>query len=171
MARPTRRFTVEIEGLADFQKDLGRADKVAKRRFNKVMRSAGDPIIDEARRLYYSGGHGLHPVGWGRRTGRSLRGIRTTTHFGGFALELGGSRFPYLLGQEWGSKEYPQFGPPRGGNFTARGNAGTFFWPAWEGGREQVEARVLAVLDEAVAILAGRSRGAARLAGHLEALS
>ena len=170
MARPTRSITVHIEGLAEFQKDIGRADKVAKRQFNKAMRSAGDPIIAEARNLYYAGGHGLRPQGWGRRTGRSLRGIRTTTHFGGIAIELGGSRYPYLLGQEWGSFVHPQFGPPRGGNFTTQDNAGTFFWPAWVGGREQLETRVMLVLDEAVAILAGRSRGAVRLASQLDVL-
>ena len=162
------RGAIRIEGLADFQRDMRSADVTLRREFNKILRTAGDPIIEEAQRLYYQGNPAsAWPHGWGRRTGRSLRGIKTKTHFGGVALELGGGRYRYLLGQEWGSYAYPQFGPPRGASGDGRG---TFFWPAYKAGLADVQRNVLSAMSRATATLAGRSRGAARLAGHLDVL-
>ena len=142
-------------------------DRAAARDLNKILRAAGEPIVEQARRNYYSGVAGtMRPQGYQRRTGRSLRGIRGETSFGSVTVALGGSRWPWLLGQEWGSKKpgYRQrFGPPRGRWHAPPGRAGTFFWPAYRDGRDDAQAEALRLLEAYVAVLAGRRGAVGRL--------
>lgn len=155
---------IQIEGLSDFLRDLGDAQRELRKDFNRAFRGAGDEIVEDARARYYD-----H---YTRRTGRTpVGGIKTETHFGGVAVRLGGGKWGrYINAQEWGSNRSAQFGPARGRSSpTASGEPGTFFWPAYVAGRDQVSARVFAALDEAVATLAG-NKGAQRLAGRLDVL-
>lgn len=156
---------VQIEGLHEFLRDLGDADRSLRIEFNRIIRSVGAPIVADAQRRYYGAG------GYERHTGKSLAGIKVATHFGGAVVSLGGGRLRYLLGQEWGSFQYPQFGEPRGRWHAASDDeAGTFFWPAWRAGVDDATDKVAAAVTRARDTIAGRNRGAARLAGRLEVL-
>ena len=164
---------IQIEGLSEFLRDIGTADRQLRVEFNRLLRAAADPIVADARRFYY-GGHNLGYgfAGYRRRTGRSVEGIRSETHFGGVAVVLAGSRkrFRHLPAQEWGSYVLPQFGPPRGKWHSADaepGDSGSFFWPAYRLGLDQLTDDVADALDTAVATIAGANRGAGRLAGAL----
>ena len=173
-ARATRhppRAAISIEGLADFRRDLRVADRQVTRAFNKALRTAGDPIVSDAKNFYEHGNpDSAWPHPWRVRTGRSLRGIRTEVHYGGVAVVLGGSRYRHLLGQEWGSFQWPQFGPPRGRwHADSDAEAGTFFWPAYMAGVENLIYDVEFAMQEAIDTLAGLNRGAARLARDLSA--
>ncbi|MXY79123.1 MAG: hypothetical protein F4Y94_05420 [Chloroflexi bacterium] len=172
--RASRSEPIAIEGLHEFLRDLAAVDTQLRRDFNKVLRTAADPMVAAAHRYYMSGNPASPwPFPWGV-TGRSLSGIKAETHFGGVAFRLGGGRYRYLLGQEWGAlpdtldsrgrRLGGRFGPPRG---RWHGGGGTFYYPAWLEGIDDAEAEIATALDRATATLAGHSAGAARLAGHL----
>ena len=132
---------MSIPGLADFRRDIRAADRKLATAFDRALRTAADPIRDNARERYYGA--------YQRVSGRSIQGIKSATRRGAAALTLGDARRPYLLGQEWGSGGlYPQFGPRRGG--------GLFFWPAYVEGVDQIEERVADAMDTAVDVLKGR---------------
>ena len=171
------RAPIRIEGLREFQRDLADADKQLRRDFNKVLRTAADPIVRDARKFYYAGHNlGAGFAGYTRRTGRSVSGIKSGTHFGGVAVVLDGGpkKYRHLLGQEWGSYVHPErFGAPRGRWHSPDvnpGDSGSFFWPAYRRGVNKATDDVLDALDRAVRTLSGRNRGAARLASHVNVL-
>ena len=121
---------MSITGLADLRRTLRALDRRAVREFDKTLRLAVHPIVADARSRYYA------PTGrYQRRTGRTPRfGIRATTRGGAPAVTLGGRKYSYAIGQEWGSRTSKQFGLPRGSIY----GEGTFLWPAIVAGREQL---------------------------------
>ena len=138
-------LTVKIDGLDDFRRSLRAADRKLSTVFDRELRKAADPIRDAARVGYYR-----H---YRRRSGRSIQGIKSATRRGSVALTLGDARRPWLLGQEHGSDQYPQFGPHRA--------EGLFFWPAYYAGVETIEERVADAMDSAVKGLQDRVQAGA----------
>ena len=118
-------------------------DKGLRSGLSKEMKAIAKPIEADARKRYRK----LHPRA--RPTKGSQRGIRASTKRGGAALVLGSNdpkKYAYLQGQEWGSKNYPQFPPwiPAPGG---QGAEGRFYWPAIEDGLEEVEEKVGELID------------------------
>ena len=131
---------VEVEGVDDFRRALARAEKELRRRFDQNIRKAAAGVRDDARSRY-----------WGfyeRRTGRSDKGITSTVSFGQATIHLNKTgRRPWLMGQEWGSDDKPQF--------PAWGREGRFFWPAYTEGVDEVEQATIEAMDDAVKVLRG----------------
>ena len=128
---------VEVRGLAQFRRDLRSLDRKYRAGLDRELKRAAQPIARAARAAYRR----IHP----RRAGGkgSQRGIRAAGGAAGVRVVLGGSRYPYLLGQEWGGRQ-PQFPAP------ARG--GYFFWPAIRDGADDVAESVQVVIDRANAL-------------------
>ncbi len=150
MASPgdARKLALRIDGLADIRRDIRKADRNLVRRFDRELKKAVKPMVARAQELYRQK--------WTQHTGKSAKNIRVGTHRGGPALVFGSDVHPYLIGQEWGSRgRYPQF--TKYGHTGKHGTGtGTFAWPAFIEGREQVEKDIIKALDQAVKEVAGR---------------
>ena len=73
----------------------------------------------------------LHPRHRGGKG--SQRGLRIGSRRGQPTVNIGTAKYPYLQGQEWGSKQYKRFPPwipAKGGGVGAEGR---FWWPADSG--------------------------------------
>ena len=127
---------IKIEGLAKFRRDLRAMGSEYRKGLDRNLKATVQPIVQKAKAQYRI----EHPR---RRGGRgSQRGIRGTATGGKVRVILGGTRYPYLLGQEFGSNKYPQF--PAWTN-----QKGTFFWPEIRKGTGKLIEDIEKVLDDA----------------------
>ena len=132
---PPANLTIRTTGLVEMRKAMRNLGREYRRAFDRELRRIGRPIADDAKRRYRA----RYPR---RRGGRgSQRGIRSSARRGSSTVSLGSARYPYLLGQEWGSNRYPQF--------PERRTDGHFFWPAIEQGGDEVYDRLLTLVDQA----------------------
>ena len=128
---------VEVRGLAQFRRDLRKLGREYRAGLDRELKRAATPIAKQAKRTYRR----IHPR---RRGGRgSQRGIRAAAGGGRVRVILGGSKYPYLLGQEWGGRQ-PQFPPAT--------REGYFFWPAIRDGADELTERTQAAIDKANAL-------------------
>lgn len=120
-------YLIETKGLREMRKALSNISRDYRLAFDRELRKITKPIVAEAKVRYRR-----HHPRQGRTEG-SQRGIRGSAAGASAKLFLGSQRYPYLLGQEWGSGKYPQF--------PARKVDGYFFWmAAVEGAGEAAEA-------------------------------
>ena len=119
---------IQIVGGREMRRALKRMDKQLVKDLNSELKAATEPIVQDARQRYYRF--------YRRRKGRSPKGMRAKVSRGGAAVALGGKRYPYLAGQEWGASggRYSQF--PR------RQQGGRFFWPALMDGMSELKPKV-----------------------------
>ena len=134
---------VDIQGLGQFRRDLRAMGPEFRKGLDNELRKTVKPIADEAKKRY-------RRIYSKRRGGKGTqRGIRHSAGGGRVRVIIGSARYPYLLGQEWGSDRFPQFPPA-----TQRKpphERGYFFWPSVVAGREDLTKRIEAVVDNAVA--------------------
>lgn len=123
---------MRVRGLKELGQELRRIEPGMQREIQKVNKSAVKKIVPIVHRAYR---------GQYRTSGRSLRGIRATASQRRASITIGGARFPYLIGQEFGSNKWPQFrpwtGPAPGGGVGSRGR---FLYPTM---RDDVPASVM----------------------------
>jgi len=132
---PQRPLITEVRGLGKLRSDLRKMGTEYRSALDKNLKAAAAPIVADAKRRYRQ----EHPR---QRGGKgSQRGIRAAAGGGRVRVVLGGSRYPYLLGQEWGSSRYPQF--PK------HSRQGHFFWPAIRTGADRVTGDIQKALDDA----------------------
>ena len=124
-----------IQGLAKFRKELKALGGDYVKALTREMQDIARPIEADSRRRYRS----LHPVS--RKNRRSERGIVATKRASGSAIRLGGKKYQYLQGQEWGTHgRFPQFPKPWG-------RTGRFFWPAIVEGAGNAAEKVFDEID------------------------
>jgi len=140
---------VSIGGLQQARRVLRGIDRRLAREFDKHLKKAAQPIVVDARRNYNRF--------YTRRTGKTPRyGMRAVLYRGGSAIRIGGGRYGYAVGQEFGSSKhrYPQFR-----RATQHGGP-VYFWPAmwkWEPRLEQFQRRAVAsAVEYATRELSGR---------------
>jgi len=115
------------EGLRDLVRDLGRIDPALKKEIQKMNKAVAKTVADKAVTKYEQ------VFTW--RTGRGSASIRALASQTRAQIAFGSARAPYLVGQEFGSIQYPQFGPRSGGGPTKTrlgkdwGSAGRFVFP------------------------------------------
>jgi len=132
---PQKPIITEVRGLNALRSDLRKLGTEYRSALDKNLKAAATPIATDAKRRYRQ----EHPR---RRGGRgSQRGIRAAAGGGRVRVVLGGAKYPYLLGQEWGSSRFPQFPKPT--------REGHFFWPAIRAGAQRVTGDVQKALDSA----------------------
>ena len=101
MAEP---FSVRVVGLNRLRRGLRAMSPELRRGLDRELKAVASPIAADAKRRYRK----LHPRSRGGKG--SQRGIRATAGGGKVRVIIGSARYPYLLGQEWGSHgRYPQF--------------------------------------------------------------
>lgn len=132
---------VDIEGLREFRRDLKAMGKAYEKGLNDELKNVAAPIAREAKRRYRM----LHAVS--RRKRGSQRGIRASASGGRAKVVIGSVRYPYLLGQEWGSRKWPQFPPAT--QSKPPDQRGYFFWPSVVAGRKKLMEDVEKLVDKA----------------------
>ena len=122
---------IRVEGLDEFRKAMRELGPEYSKELGQLNKRAAETVASTAQRNYEA----LHPS----RTGRHRAGIRAMAAAKRAQVAIGGARAPGLVGQEFGSKRFPQF-PPAG--------KGNFLYPAiWEE-RPKLEERYLELLGE-----------------------
>ena len=126
---------IEVKGLRKFRSDLRAMGTEYRKELDRELKKSVKPIADDAKARYRR----AHPK---RRGGRgSQRGIRAVAGAGKVRVILGSTRYPYLLGQEFGSFRYRQF--------PARKKGGYYFWPAIRSGTNDLFKAIEKVVDKA----------------------
>ena len=133
---------IQFKGLAQMRKDLRKLDKQYQKDLDKELRNAARPIIADAKKRYRT----IHPRS--RKGHGSQRGLRAGARRGQPTVNIGTAKIPYLQGQEWGSKQYPQF-PLWRKSPSGKGAVGRFFWPAVQDGMQEASRHVAAAVDRA----------------------
>lgn len=134
MAQPV----VEVKGLREFRRDLRALGDDYRKGLDRELKEAAKPIVEDARERYRI----RHP-----RRGRSKgsqRGIRPGVSARGARVLLGSTRYPYLLGQEFGGHRFPQF-PPR----APKPPGGYFFYAAISEGTQDLMEAIGNLVDKA----------------------
>lgn len=108
---------VNVAGLKDLSRELKAIDASWAKELAQAAKKAAQIIVTEARSRASSAGGVLAKAADSIAPGGTQRG--------GY-VRLGGPRWPYALGAEFGAKQYPQFKPWRG----ADENGGYALYPA-----------------------------------------
>jgi hypothetical protein len=121
---------VRVIGLADFRRELRRMSATLPRELRSANLSAAKLVADEARPRAQAQG------GVARKTAPSIKALAQQR---GAAVRIGGVRYPFALGAEFGSKGYRQFKPWRGNQWSPdQGSVGYFLHPAVRDTRRRV---------------------------------
>ena len=131
---------VIIPELGPLRRELRAVSKTAPKALQRTNKRVSEMLLPKVRSRYAAR----------YRAGRTQqRGIRAFGTQRAAGLRIGGARYPYLPGQEWGSKRYPQFPPPT--------DRGYFLWHTVEEQREEILEQYADVLhDELGSIYDGR---------------
>lgn len=141
---------VVVDGLAEFSRNFRKIAPEFTKAVKNELKAAGGDIAEDARRRYVR-----HYPGTGRRAAR--RGqrrtkdtIRVLASIRDTRVAVGGARYPWVFGQEFGSERYAQFRPWTGKAPGGVGSNGRFLWPAARAGMDDfVENKVPGLLDRA----------------------
>lgn len=122
MARAKRTTTyagasgVQILGLKELRRDLRAWDNKAPRLITLAHKQLAVRVSREAK---------AYGVSQGSVAAKAARSIRANATLTSAAVSLGGTRYPFAMGAEFGSHRFPQFKPWRGKGE----DAGYFLWP------------------------------------------
>lgn len=117
--------TTYFVGLKEFVADLRKVDKQFPRDLAKAMRAAAKTVEKRSRQEYMR----QYRQGTSGRSTRSVKGIAAFGSVRQAGVKFGGSKRPWLPGQEFGSDRYKQFAPWSGKAPGGRGSRGKFVWP------------------------------------------
>jgi hypothetical protein len=93
---------IEIEGLKDFARELRRLDKAWGKELRTASKDAADIAADATRSSFASRG-GVAP--------KVAASVKVLAQQRGASIRIGGDRYPYAMGSNFGSKRYAQFPP------------------------------------------------------------
>lgn len=126
-----------IEGLDDFTGDLRAMSKALDG--GEAMKDAnyavGMVVVDAAK---------SRAGGLGRMEAKAAQSLTAGRAQRAASVAIGGAKFPFALGAEFGSDRYRQFRPWRGSGKTA----GYWLWPAVRSEGEQIERVYAEALDD-----------------------
>lgn len=146
---------VYIAGLRELRNELKRIEPGLQREMQRENKSFAARMVPQVQSAY----NAIYPkptskkkrAGGGRRKGTvsQIRAVATQTSSG---IRIGGARYRYMLGQEFGSNKYPQFAPWTGPGPSGRGSRGRFLYPTVRGELPSVVKRYQTeVIDKVVA--------------------
>ncbi len=131
---------LRIVGVREFVRDLKSVDASLPKELrleNRALAGALLPRVQGAYREYYpKAGSRSRP---GRRRTTATGGIRVVATQKSSGIRIGGARYPYLPGQEFGSNRYRQFAPWTGLGPGGHGSYGRFLFPTIRRAMPQVE--------------------------------
>lgn len=94
---------IEVEGLRDLQRELRALDADAPKELRKANLEAAE-VVAQATRQSFSSRGGVAP-----KVAASVRAVAQQRNA---SVKIGGARFPYALGSNFGSLRYKQFPRP-----------------------------------------------------------
>lgn len=100
---------IEVLGLKDFQRELRRLDKAWPRELRAANRDAAE-IVARGTRSSFASRPGVAP--------KVAASVKVLAQQRSAAVRIGGRRWPYALGSEFGSRRYPQFPPVLRGGYS-----------------------------------------------------
>lgn len=116
---------IEVHGLRDFQRELKNLDSELPRQLRVVNMKAAELVASDARTRASSAGGAL---------GKAAPSIKALGQQRSAAVRIGGNRYPFALGGEFGSTQFRQFKPWRGSG----SDAGYALYPAVRANRDRV---------------------------------
>lgn len=133
--------TVEVSGLAEFVRELRRID--LGKEIGAMNQAAAEPIAADARsRASRRGGSAAKAAPSIKATRKSAKAV----------IAVGGPRYRFGWGAEFGAKAYPQFPRWRGNQWNPdSGGVGYFLHPAIRDDREAFERRYFDGIEEVAA--------------------
>lgn len=126
---------VRVEGLADLQRELRRLDSKLPRELRLANLKAAEVVATAARSKASS---------LGSVAAKTAPSIKAAAEQRRSKVTLGGPKYPFAMGAEFGSIEYAQFKPWTGSD----SSSGYFFYPAIRGTREEFMATYERALDQ-----------------------
>lgn len=146
---------IYIAGLRELRNELKRIEPGLQREMQRENKAFAARVVPRVQAAY----NAIYPkptsqkkrAGGGRRKGTvsQIRAVATQTSSG---IRIGGARYRYMMGQEFGSNKYPQFRPWTGPGPGGRGSQGRFLYPTIRGEMPNVVKRYQSeVIDKVVA--------------------
>lgn len=120
---------VEVVGLRDLQKALRQVDADFPKELRKANKAAAEDIVSAAKVMAF---------GVGGVAGKASGSLRAVAEQRSASVKLGGARYPYALGAEFGALRYHQFKPWRGNQWSDGDGPGYFLHPSIRARREQI---------------------------------
>lgn len=127
--------TVRVEGLREFLSELRRVDA----EFPKQIRQANKDVAEAVAvktRASFSSRAGVAP--------KVAPSVKSYAQQRSAQIQIGGSRFPFAMGSEFGSVRYRQFPAWRGSD----SGAGYSLYPTIRENREEIERTYLQAVDQ-----------------------
>lgn len=118
---------IRVEGLREFQAELRKLDQKLPRELRVAGNEAADIVVRDAQ---------SRARGRGGVAAKTAPSIKASSQQRGARVSLGGARFPFAMGAEFGGRGRPttqQFAPWSGSD----SGAGYFFFPAIRGSRDE----------------------------------
>lgn len=116
---------IDVDGLRIFQRDLRAVDKELPRQLRVINLKAATLVADDARGRAEAAGGAL---------GKAAPSIKPVAQQRSAGVRIGGARYPFALGGEFGSIQYKQFQPWRGNG----SDAGYALYPAKRANTERI---------------------------------
>lgn len=117
--------SIRVEGLRDFQRELRQMHKEWPRELRKAAKKAAD-LVAEKTRSSFASRDGVAP--------KVAPSVKALAQQRSASVRIGGEKYPYAMGAEFGSIEYKQFEPWRG----AGTDAGYSLFPTIRETRDEV---------------------------------
>ncbi len=96
---------IQVAGLRDFNRELRKLDRTFPREIRRINLRVAQQVAAKAR---------SNAEGWGGAIGKASTSIKALAQQSRAQVRIGGERYPYALGGEFGSKRFKQFDPWRG---------------------------------------------------------
>jgi hypothetical protein len=128
---------IDVVGLRDFQRELRSLDKTFPREMRVANKKAAEPIADDTRASFSSRG-GVAP--------KVAPSVKVKAQQREASISIGGDKYPYAMGAEFGGGLHGAGNPTSGGGYTTqfpphRGNgagAGYSLYPSIRKNKEKV---------------------------------
>lgn len=140
------RAAVTVSGIADFQRELRKANREFPRELRKANKNAADLVRDKSR---------MAAATATRQQAKAARGIGSVAQTRSAAVTVtNGARSPFAIGAFFGAKQYAQFEPWTGNQWTPGDGGGPYvIGPAIQRNMDNI----LDTYGEAVEALAKRA--------------
>lgn len=126
---------IEVHGLIDLQRDLRAINRDLPKELRVVNMKAAELVADDARGRATAAGGAL---------GKASPSIKAVAQQRSAGVRIGGSKYPFAMGGEFGSIAYKQFKPWRGSG----GDAGYAVYPAKRDNTDRIVDMYGDALDE-----------------------
>lgn len=116
---------IDVVGLKDFQRELRQMDKAWAKELRVANKKAAEPIAKDTRSSFASR-PGVAP--------KVAASVKVLAEQRSASIKIGGDKYPYAMGSEFGSIQFKQFPPHRGSG----SEAGYSLYPSIRSNRENV---------------------------------